>query len=513
MNRGKRCGLNKESATMQGQSSTAPTRGESCLPEHRDLYYAGKWNKSGSGQSMELISPGTGKPIGSVATADADDVSSAVASAAAAYEEWRRVPPAQRAKLLRRVAEIVRANAHDLALIDAIDGGAPIHEMAMDVENAASQLEFFAGLVTEMKGNSIPLGPDSVNFSVREPRGVIGRIIPFNHPFMFCAAKSAAPLAAGNTVVVKPPEQAPLSALRFTELIEGIFPAGVFNVIPGGKDTGAALVSHPDVAMISLIGSVAAGRAVMKAGADTLKPLLLELGGKNALIALADANPEEVANAAIAGMNFTWCGQSCGSTSRAFLHETIHDQVVGLIKDRIGYYKPGDPSDPDSTMGALISQVHLDRVESFVESAKQEGASLLCGGKRPEDPALSSGFYLEPTVFTGVTMDMRIGREEVFGPVLSVFKWSDEAKMLADVNQVEYGLTGAIWTDDIRTAHRLAGEVQAGFVWINEVAKHFLGTPFGGYKQSGMGREECLEELLSYTREKHIHVNLKTPAR
>jgi len=407
----------------------------------------------------------------------------------------------------------VREHARELAWIDAVDGGNPLHEMAGDVANAAAQLDFFAGLVTEMKGSSVPLGPDSVNFSVREPRGVVARIIPFNHPFMFCAAKSAAPLAAGNTVIVKPPDQAPLSALRFAELIEGVLPPGVFNVVPGGREVGAALAGHPDVAMVALIGSVNAGRAVMRAASETIKPVLLELGGKNALIALPDSDPDEVAAGIIAGMNFTWCGQSCGSTSRAILHDAIHDAVVARLAERVRAFKPGDPADPATTMGALISREQCDKVLGFIADANREGATLLCGGKRPGDPALAGGFFVEPTIYTGVTAQMRLAREEVFGPVLAVMRWSDEAEMLRLVNSVPFGLTCSIWTNDIRTAHRLAGEVEAGFVWINEVARHFLGTPFGGVKQSGLGREECLDELISYTQEKHIHVNLKRPAR
>ncbi|MDO9442410.1 MAG: aldehyde dehydrogenase family protein [Beijerinckiaceae bacterium] len=494
-------------------SEASQTRVYDYLPKNRGLYFAGAWREPRNGGNVELVCPGTGGSLGRVAEASQADVDAAVAASLAAYREWRRVAPAERARILRRIAQIVRENAHELALIDALDGGSPVHEMAGDVANAAAQLDFFAGMVTEMKGGSVPQGPDSVNFSVRESRGVIGRIIPFNHPFMFCAAKSAAPLAAGNTVIVKPPEQAPLSALRFAELIDGLLPPGVFNVLPGGRDAGAALASHPDVAMVSLIGSVPAGRAVMKAAAETIKPLLLELGGKNALIAMPDADPDEVAAAVVAGMNFTWCGQSCGSTSRAFIHESIHDAVVSLVKQRVAEFRPGDPTDPATTMGAIISEVQLARVVEFIERTKAEGATLIHGGKRPEDAKLAGGFFMEPTIFTGVTTAMHIARNEVFGPVLSILRWSDEARMLADVNDVEYGLTCSIWTNDVRKAHRLAADVEAGFVWINEVSRHFLGSPFGGYKQSGLGREECLEELLAYTQEKHIHVNLKRPAR
>jgi len=357
------------------------------------------------------------------------------------------------------------------------------------------------------------MGPDAVNFSMREPLGVVGRIIPFNHPFMFCAGKSAAPLAAGNVVIVKPPEQAPLSSLRLAELIGGLLPPGVFNVVPGGREAGQRLASHPDVAMIALIGSVPTGRAVMKAAADTVKRTMLELGGKNALIAFPDADPDEVAAGVVGGMNFTWCGQSCGSTSRAFIHEAIYDAVVERVKARIAHFRPGIPTDPATTMGAIISKAQYDKVLSYIEAGKSDGARIVHGGKHPSDPALAKGFYVEPTVFADVTMQMRIAREEIFGPVLSILKWRDPDIMLREVNAVEYGLTASIWTNNLDAAHRTAMAVEAGFVWINEVSKHFLGAPFGGFKQSGLGREECFEEMLAFTQEKNIHIRLKPAKR
>jgi betaine-aldehyde dehydrogenase len=479
------------------------------LPKNRSAYYGGAWHEPKSGRYVDTLNPGTGLTLGNVADSGAEDIDAAVAAAKAAFKEWRRVLPLERGKVLRRIAQVLRENAEDLALIDAADCGNPVREMVSDAMVAAAQMEFFAGLVTEMKGASIPMGPEVVNFSVREPLGVVGRIIPFNHPFMFCAGKSAAPLAAGNTVVVKPPEQAPLSSLRLAELIGGLLPPGVFNVVPGAREAGQRLASHPDVAMIALIGSVPTGRAVMKAASDTVKRTMLELGGKNALIAFADADPDDVAGAVIGGMNFTWCGQSCGSTSRAFLHEAIHDAVLDRIKKRIGDFKPGIPTDPATTMGAIISKAQFDRVMRYIATAKKEGARVIAGGGPPADPALANGLYIEPTVFADVNMAMTIAREEIFGPVLGVFKWRDEASMLAEVNQVEYGLTASIWTNDINRAHRAAMAVDAGFVWINEVGKHFLGAPFGGFKQSGLGREECFEEMLSFTQEKNIHLKLK----
>jgi len=478
------------------------------LPKNRDNFYGGAWHKPKSGRHVDVLNPGTGETLGQVADSGAADVDAAVSAAKAAFKEWRRVLPLERAKMLRRIAEVLRQNANELAMIDAADCGNPVREMVHDAMIAAAQCEFFAGFVTEMKGDTIPMGPDVVNFSLREPLGVVGRIIPFNHPFMFCAGKSAAPLAAGNTVVLKPPEQAPLSSLRLAELIDGILPPGVFNVVPGGKEVGAALASHKDVAKVALIGSVPTGRAVMRAAADTLKQVMLELGGKNALIAYPDADPDDVAGAVIAGMNFTWCGQSCGSTSRAFLHEKIYDAVIARLKEKIKAFKPGIPTDPNTSMGAIISKTQFDRVMSYIASAKEEGAELISGGGPPSNPALAKGFYIEPTVFA-VTPKNRIAREEIFGPVLGVFKWSDAAKMLEEVNAVEYGLTCSIWTNDISTAHRTAMNVDAGFVWINEVGKHFLGAPFGGFKQSGIGREECFDEMFSFTQEKNIHVRLK----
>jgi betaine-aldehyde dehydrogenase len=479
------------------------------LPDHRDAFYGGAWHASKSGRYVDTINPGTGESLGRVADCGAEDIDAAVAAAKKAFDGWRSTPPLERARLLKRVAQVVREHAEELALIDAADCGNPVSEMVMDATVAAGLIDFYAGLVTEVKGASIPMGPGSVNFSVREPRGVVGRIFPFNHPFMFCAGKAAAPLATGNTVVMKPPEQAPLSSLRLAELIGEILPPGVFNVVPGGREAGGALTTHKDVAAIALIGSVPTGRAVMKAAAETLKPVMLELGGKNALIAYPDADPDDVAGGVVGGMNFTWCGQSCGSTSRAFVHEKIYDAVLEKVKAKIAHYKPGIATDRATTMGSIISKTQYDRILGFIESAKQEGARLFYGGGKPSDPALAKGFFIEPTVFADVQPNMRIAREEIFGPVLSIFKWKDEAKMLEQVNSVEYGLTASIWTNDLSTAHRTASAVQAGFVWINEVSRHFLGAPFGGYKQSGIGREECFEEMLSYTQEKNIHVKLK----
>ncbi len=491
----------------------APSHAERIAAIRRSLYIGGAWQEPCDGRYATTLDPGSGASLGEVAIAAGADVDAAVAAAREGFRTWRAVAPLERARILRHVAAILREHAGELAHIDAANCGNPVREMGADAAIAVAQLEFFAGLVTEAKGASIPMGMDAVNFSVREPLGVVARIIPFNHPFMFAAGKSAAPLAAGNAVIVKPPDQAPLSALRLADLLDGVLPAGVFNVLPGDRATGAALAAHPGVAMVAIIGSVGAGRAVMRAASDTVKPVLLELGGKNALIAFPDADPDEVAAAAIAGMNFGWCGQSCGSTSRAFVHRDIYDEVQRRIVARIAAFRPGPPTDPATTMGAIVSRAQRDRVLDFIAGGIQDGARLLCGGGPPSDPSLAGGNFVLPTVFADATMAMRIAREEIFGPVLSLLPWSDAAQMLADVNAVEYGLSCSIWTNELDSAHRTAMAVEAGYVWINEVGRHFLGAPFGGVKQSGFGREECLEELLQFTQLKNIHLRLRSPAR
>lgn len=479
------------------------------LPTKERQFYGGDWHDTLGGEVVETRSPSTGEVIGKFAFGNAADVDAAVLAAQKGFEIWAATPPLERARVMREVSAVITKHGRELALIDAVDGGNPVAEMSRDAANAAAQWQFFAGLVTEMKGDTIPIGPDVVNFSTRQPFGVVARIVAFNHPFMFTAAKAAAPIAAGNAVIMKPPEQASLSALRLAELIGGLLPDGVFNVLTGGAEVGQSLSTHPRVHVVTLIGSVPTGRAVMKSASETLKPVLLELGGKNALIGFPDADPDEVADAVVSGMNFIWCGQSCGSTSRAFLHEDIHDAVLERVAEKIKRHKPGLPTDPETTMGALISQAQYDKTLSYIEIAKEEGAKLLCGGKRPDDPELKNGFFVEPTVFHGVAQSMRIASEEVFGPILSVLKWNDWESMIEDVNSVEYGLTCSIWTNDLNKAHRTATRAQAGFVWVNEVSKHFLGTPFGGFKQSGIGREECLSELLSFTQEKNIHIRMK----
>ncbi|ASP23658.1 NAD-dependent succinate-semialdehyde dehydrogenase (plasmid) [Antarctobacter heliothermus] len=478
------------------------------FPTERGLFYGGQWHAPLQGDSRRSISPATGEDFGAVAIGGPEDMDAAIAAARTAFPAWRDLTPRARGLYLRQAAQVLRDNKTELARLDAAESGNPFAAMLKDVDIAADSLDYFAGLAAETKGESIPLGPDAVNFTVREPLGVVGRIVAFNHPLMFFGAKMGAPLAAGNTVVIKPAEQAPLSSLRFMELIEGLFPPGVVNLVNGGVDAGRHLVGHADVAMVGLIGSVPTGRAVMSTAARTIKPVMLELGGKNALIACPDVEIETVARGIVAGMNFAWGGQSCGSTSRALIHADIHDAVLDRVAELVEAFVPGDPTDPATTMGALISADQRDRVLHYIATGKAEGARLVTGGQALDGPVPGQGNFVAPTIFADVTPQMTIAREEIFGPVLSVIRWQDEDEAMRIANDVEYGLTCSIWTRDLVRAHRLARKAEAGFVWVNKAGPHFLGAPFGGVKQSGIGREECLGELLAFTREKNIHIAL-----
>ncbi len=481
------------------------------LPEHRGLYYDGAWHAPRAGRVLTAQNPATGASLGLVSDAGAEDVDLAVRAAAKAFPGWRAVKPLERAALLRRVGEVVRGHVDELAMLDSADGGNPVRAMVTDVHIGLATLDYLAGLVTEVKGETVPLGEDALDYTVREPLGVVGRIIPFNHPVMFLLMKMGAPLLTGNTLVFKPAEQTSLSALRFAELVGHMLPAGVVNVVTGGRGAGAALVQHPMVAKIGLIGSVPTGRAVLRDAAETIKRVDLELGGKNALVGYPDADPDEVAAAAVLGMNLGWTGgQSCGATSRVFLHEAVYEKTLSLMVDRLRKIRLGLPTETTCEMGCLVSRAQQEKVLSYVEIGRREGARLVLGGGAPADPHLRDGAYVEPTLFADVTQSMRIAREEIFGPVVCLFRWADEAAMLADVNAVEYGLTASIWTKDLATAHRAAHRIEAGYVWVNSVSTHFLGTPFGGYKQSGFGREECLEELLAYTQLKNVYVRLRS---
>ena len=480
------------------------------LPHARDHFYGGQWHAPAGGLRMRVSDPANGDSLGEVADGCAIDADLAVAAASAAFPGWRDTSGKDRARMVRAAATVLRENARELATLDAMDTGNPWQAMHYDVDISAEYMEYFAGLVTEMKGSTIPVKSGVLNYTLREPLGVVARIGAFNHPLLFIAGKAGAPLAAGNTLIFKPADQTPLSALRIAELWKDIFPPGVFNIVTGGRNVGAALVEHPGVAKIGFIGSVTAGRAVMHSASATLKSLTLELGGKNAMIICADTPAELVGKAVVRGMNFRYVsGQSCNSTSRIFIHDDIYDACVPYIIEEVSKIKIGIPTEPDTEMGCLSSQAQFDKTMRYIELGTEQGARLLYGGKRPADARLAKGFFIEPTVFGDVTDDMRIAREEIFGPVVSLLRWRDETDMVRRVNQLDVGLTASIWTRDMDRAHRLAARVQSGYVWVNDAASHYVGVPFGGYKQSGFGREESIDELLACTQIKNINVTFR----
>src|SRR4030095_13531287 len=363
------------------------------LPRHRDLYFGGAWHRGT--RTIAVTSPSTGESLGTTVDATAEEIDRAVAAARQAFFRWRDVAAQERASAIRRASAILRANADELAWLEAVDTGNPFQAMRFDVEMSAGYMEYFAGLVTEIKGDTIPIGAGVLNYTVREPLGVVARIGAFNHPLLFTAGKCGAPLVAGNTLIVKPADQTPLSSLRIAELWEGVFPPGVFNVVTGGRDAGAALVATPKVAKLGCIGSVTAGRAVMTGAGATLKALTLELGGKNALIACADASPAEVADGVVRGMNFRYVtGQSCNSTSRVYLHADIHDAALAEIVKRVSALKVGLPTEPDNEVGCLSSQAQFDKTMSYIKLGVEGGARLRYGGKRPADPEPARGLFL-----------------------------------------------------------------------------------------------------------------------
>ncbi|MCT7378139.1 aldehyde dehydrogenase family protein [Chelativorans salis] len=467
--------------------------------------------ESESGQRYDSYDPCTGEVMGSVPRGTAADIDQAVAAADRAQRAWAAFSMPERATYLKKLAAALRAHANAVLDIEVRDTGNTIAEMHHDVVNAANQLEYYAGLGYELKGRTIPASANNLHLTVREPYGVVGKIVPFNHPLMFAAAKMAAPLITGNTVVIKPADQSPLSACYLALLCKDIFPKGVVNIVTGlGPEAGDALVRHPKVKRIGFIGSVETGKLIQRRAAEVaVKNISLELGGKNPMIVFPDADLAKAADAAVRGMNFGWQGQSCGSTSRLFLHADIHDQVLAEVIDKVRARKIGNPWDPTAQVGPINNRAQYDKVVRFVETTITEGGKLETGGKRPAGPEYpEGGYWYEPTIFSGMRPDMTLAQKEVFGPVLAVFKWTDIDETIEVVNSLEYGLTGSVWSRDINTALKTARRIDSGVIWVNGVGSHFPAVPFGGKKNSGTGSEESYEDMLSYTEEKVINIIL-----
>ena len=485
--------------------ATTATAAPDLAFEPRGLFIGGEWVHSHSERTITSINPSNGEVLGSVPLADERDVDRAVAAARAAFPSWSALPAPRRAACLCALAAAIERNADHLALMDAVDSGNAVSGMRGDMTWTCDALRYFAGLVTEIKGETMSREPGHLNVTLRQPYGVVARINPFNHPFRFCAEKAAAALAAGNTVVIKGPEQAPLSSLRLGELCAEHFPPGVVNIVTGDGGTGSALVRHRDVARVGFVGSVETGRIVARQAAEGLKEVTLELGGKNPIVVFPDADPARAAAQAVAAMNMNRQGQSCSSTSRVLVHRSLHEQVRAELVKAAAAIPIGLPWLDGAEMGPLVSQPQFERVLGYIESGNAQGARLLTGGGRPSAPELASGFFVEPTVFDGVQPEMRIGSEEIFGPVMSIMSWTDFDEMIEVANGVMYGLTASLVTNDFGAAMRAAERLEAGYVWINSAGR-YLGAPYGGWKQSGIGKEESFEELLSFTRVKNINM-------
>jgi betaine-aldehyde dehydrogenase len=474
------------------------------------MFIGGQFVPSESDEWMNSVNPATEQVHGRVPAGTVGDVARAVDAAAAAQPAWNAIPVLERGRLLRRLGEEMHRRADEVLPLEAADTGNTIRSLGGDIVLAANYLDLMSGLGMEVKGETVPATPANLHFTIRQPYGVVGRIVPFNHPFLFAAAHLGAPLIAGNAVVLKSPDQSPLSAQLMAEICRDVLPPGVVNIVSGvGNVVGDAIVRHPEVRRIGFTGSVPTGMAIQRAAAEVgIKHITLELGGKNPLIAFPDADPAKVAQAAVAGMNFAWSGQSCGSTSRLLLHESLHDEVLERVLAQVSAIRLGDPRDPEAEMGPVNSAGHYRHVTGLIETARAEGAKVLHGGRRPDGDRFVRGYWVEPTVIGEVSPDMRIAREEVFGPVLSVLKWRDEREALEIANGTSLGLTAGVWTQNVTTAMRMARELNSGLVWINGGGRHFMGTGFAGWGDSGLGREECLEEVLSYTRPKSVHIML-----
>lgn len=500
-----------ETLTAPTADIAADLKPQKANPKPGKLFINGEFVDAIQGKTFETKNPATGEALTDIAEAGAEDVDLAVRAARAAFEEgspWRKMSPKDRSRALWKLADLIRQNADELSELETLDTGKPIFESSkFDIPLSAECFEYYAGWATKITGDTIAnsAGGDAFVYTLREPIGVCGQIIPWNFPLQMLAWKVAPALACGNTIVLKPAEQTPLTALRFAELtLEAGIPAGVFNVVTGfGPTTGAAMVAHPGIDKIAFTGSVEVGKEIMRQAANTLKRVSLELGGKSPNIIFADSDLELAAKYALGGIFFNQ-GEMCTAGSRIFVEESGYDEFMSVMRGRAAKMVAGDPLHPKTRLGALISEEHLGRVLDYVTIGKKEGATVAVGGERIG----TKGYFMKPTVLEGVTNQMRVAQEEIFGPVASVIKFKDAEEAVREANNSPFGLAAAIWTRDIKKAHKLARAVKAGTVWINTVSTTDNAVPFGGYKASGFGRELGRAAIDLYTETKSVWVDL-----
>ena len=472
------------------------------------LFIDGKWVDSVSGKTFDTLNPATEEVITSIAEGDSADIDLAVTVARKAFEDgpWGKTDARERGRILLRVMDLIEKNKDELALLETLDNGKPISETTnADLPLVIDCLLYYAGWADKIHGETIPVRGEFFNYTLREPVGVVGQIIPWNFPLLMAAWKIAPAIACGNTVVLKPAEQTPLTALRLGEICqEAGLPDGVLNIVPGyGPTAGAALAEHMDVDKIAFTGEYTTGRIIMQAASKNLKRVSLELGGKSPNIVFADSDIDSAVAGAMTGIFFNQ-GEVCCAGSRLFLERSIHDEFVDKLSSRASSLSVGNPEDAGTQMGAQVSKEQFDKILGYIDTGKQEGAKLVTGGERCGE----KGYFIRPTIFDAVDNNMKIAREEIFGPVVSAITFDDVDDMVRQSNLSIYGLAAAVWTRDIKKAHRLARDLKAGTIWINTYNSFDAASPFGGFKQSGFGRELGIHALELYTQVKSVWINL-----
>jgi aldehyde dehydrogenase (NAD+) len=473
------------------------------------LFIGGEWQEAGSGQTFEVVDPARAEVVTEVAEGDAQDIDRAVRAAREAFEgAWHKTSPRQRGRLLFKLAERLEERKDEIATVETLNNGKPLFESGIDVAMAIQTFEYYAGWATKIEGETIPVSvPFQFNYTLREPVGVVGAIVPWNFPLNLASWKVAPALAAGCTIVLKPATETPLTALLLADAAAEVgFPPGVLNVVPGrGSTAGEALVSHPGVDKIAFTGSTSVGQRIARTAAETVKRVSLELGGKSPNIVFADANLPYAAKGALSGI-FYGKGEVCAAGSRLLVESSAHSEVVAMVADGASQLKIGDPFEKDTRIGAVVSERQMETVLGYIEKGVEEGATLVAGGGRAD---IEPGYFVQPTVFDDVTPDMTIAREEIFGPVLATLTFDEVDEAIEMANDTPYGLAAAVWTSDVKKAHHVASRLKAGTIWINTYNLYDPASPFGGYKESGYGRDLGHHALDLYTQTKSVWVNLR----